>query len=164
MVLSWTPSPDSRRSQLSLATVVAVEVAGRNGVVDVSTILQGMHWVSAYKDQFNIRVMNLSWGTASRHDPSLDPRLCSGFGKRASSWWWRPATPAPSTVMKPADDPLVLTVGAFDDEQNLDAADDSIPSWPSRGPTAAGLAKPDVVASDRFLTATRSFGSHVEAN
>jgi hypothetical protein len=35
--------------------------------------LQGMHWVSAYKDQFNIRVLNLSWGTPSTQSPALDP-------------------------------------------------------------------------------------------
>src|SRR5207249_6494784 len=45
------------------ATVVSVKTAGRSGAVDVSTVLQAMHWVSAYKDQFNIRVVNLSWGT-----------------------------------------------------------------------------------------------------
>ena len=55
------------------AHVVSVKVAGRNGVVDVSTMLQGMHWVAGYKDQFNIRVMNLSWGSASKQDPALDP-------------------------------------------------------------------------------------------
>jgi hypothetical protein len=55
------------------STLVAVKVAGRNGVADVSTILQGMHWVSAYKQQFNIRVMNLSWGTTSTQDPRVDP-------------------------------------------------------------------------------------------
>src|SRR5687768_7930716 len=55
------------------ATLVAVKVAGRNGVADVSTVLQAMHWVSAYKDQFNIRVMNLSWGTNSTADPATDP-------------------------------------------------------------------------------------------
>ena len=148
------------------ATVVAVKVAGRNGVVDVSTVLQGMHWVSAYKDQFNIRVMNLSWGTASRQDPAIDPL------NYAVQRLWREGIvvvvaagnsgPQAGTVTKPGDDPVVLTVGAFDDKQNSDPADDSIPSWSSRGPTAAGVVKPDVVASGRFVTATRSFGSHVE--
>ena len=150
------------------ATVVAVKVAGRNGVVDVSTILQGMHWVSAYKDQFNIRVMNLSWGTTSRQDPALDP-----LNYAVQRLWQEGIVvvvaagnsgPQAGTVMKPGDDPVVLTVGAFDDKQNFEPGDDSIPSWSSRGPTAAGLTKPDVVASGRFITATRSFGSHVETS
>src|SRR5205814_1002362 len=72
--------------------------------------------------------------------------------------------PQASTILKPGDDPVVVTAGAFDDKQNNDPSDDSIPSWASRGPTAAGLAKPDVVAPGRTLIATRSFGSYVEQN
>src|SRR5438046_612034 len=53
--------------------VVGVKVAGRNGAVDVSTMLWAMHWVASYKDQFNIRVMNLSWGVPSTQDPAVDP-------------------------------------------------------------------------------------------
>ena len=148
------------------ATLVAVKVAGRNGVVDVSTMLQGMHWVSAYKDQFNIRVMNLAWGTTSNQSPSLDP-----LNYAVQRLWQEGVVvvaaagnsgPQAGTVTKPGDDPLVITAGAYDDKQNFDPADDSLPSWSSRGPTAGGLAKPDLVASGRFLTAARSFGSHVE--
>src|SRR5207244_37946 len=47
------------------AHIVAIKVAGANGVVDVSTMLQAMSWIAAYKGQFNIRVLNLSWGVAS---------------------------------------------------------------------------------------------------
>ena len=148
------------------STVVSVKVAGRNGVVDVSTMLQAMHWISAYKDQFNIRVMNLSWGSASRQDPALDP-----LNYAVQRLWQQGvvvvvaagnAGPQAGTVTKPADDPLVLTAGAFDDKQNADPGDDSLPSWSSRGPTAAGLTKPDVVAPGRFVTATRSLGSLIE--
>ena len=55
------------------ATLEAVKVAGRNGAVDVTTILHAMHWVSAYKAQFNIRVLNLSWGTKSTQSHTIDP-------------------------------------------------------------------------------------------
>ena len=55
------------------AHIVAVKTAGANGVVDVSTMLQAMGWVAAYKDQFNIRVLNLSWGVPSTQDPAVDP-------------------------------------------------------------------------------------------
>ena len=136
------------------ATVVAVKVAGRNGATDVSTVLQGMHWVSAYKDQFNIRVLNLAWGTPSTQSPALDP-----LNYAVERLWQRGITvvvaagnegPTRGTVLKPGDDPLVLTVGAYDDKQNLDPRDDSVSPWSSRGPTAEGYAKPDLVALLRF--------------
>jgi serine protease AprX len=148
------------------AHVVAVKVAGRNGVVDVSTILQGLHWVSAYKDQFNIRVLNLSWGTTSTQSPDVDPL------NYAVERLWKQGIvvvvaagntgPNSGTVTKPGDDPMVLTVGAFDDKQDADPGNDVLASWSSRGPTATGLTKPDVVAPGRYVIAPRSYGSAVE--
>ena len=150
------------------AHVVAVKVAGRNGVVDVSTILQGMHWVSAYKDQYNIRVLNLSWGTSSTQDPKVDP-----LNYAVQRLWQQGIVvvvaagnsgSAAGTITKPGDDPLVVTVGAYDDKGTVDPADDSLPAWTSRGPTKQGLTKPDVVAPGRTIVTARSYGSHVEAN
>ncbi|MDP9406722.1 MAG: S8 family peptidase, partial [Actinomycetota bacterium] len=149
------------------ATVVSVKVAGRNGAVDVSTVLQAMHWVSAYADQYDIRVLNLSWGVPSTQDPAVDPldyaveRLWEqgivvvvGAGN---------AGPRRGTVTKPGDSPTVITVGALDDRGDTDRRNDTVPAWSSRGPTAQGVAKPDVVAPGRSLVATRSAGSAVEA-
>ena len=150
------------------STLVSVKAAGRNGATDVSTMLQAMHWVSAYKSQFNIRVLSLSWGTKSTQDPALDP-----LNYAVQRLWQEGIVvvvaagnsgPNAGTITKPGDDPVALTVGAFDDKGNTERSDDSIPSWSSRGPTAAGLAKPDVVAPGRTLVAARSFGSSVEAN
>lgn len=148
------------------STLISVKAAGANGVVDVSTILQAMHWVAAYKDQYNIRVLNLSWGTSSTQPHTLDPL------NFAVQRLWRAGIvvvvaagnsgPQAGTVTKPGDDPLVLTVGAFDDKQNVEPADDALSSWSSRGPTPAGVRKPDVVAPGRSLIASRSFGSYVE--
>jgi serine protease AprX len=148
------------------ATIVAVKTAGANGAVDVSTVLQAMTWVSAYANQFNIRVMNLSWGTPSTQDPSVDPL------DYAVERLWKQGIvvvvaagnngPNAGTITKPGDDPTVLTVGAYDDKQNSDLSDDSVASWSSRGPTAQGVTKPDVVAPGRYIIAQRSFGSTIE--
>ena len=147
--------------------IVSVKVAGRNGAADVSTLLQGMHWVAAYKDQFNIRVLNLSWGTNSTQSPTVDP-----INYAVQRLWQQGIVvvvaagnsgPQSGTILKPADDPLAITVGAYDDKQNADPADDSLSSWSSRGPTVQGLTKPDVVAPGRTLITTRSLGSKIEA-
>ena len=148
------------------STLISVKTAGRNGVVDVSTILQAMHWVAAYKDQYDIRVLNLSWGTSSKQHHTLDP-----LNYAVQRLWEMGIVvvvaagnngPQSGTVTKPGDDPMVITVGSFDDKQNTETADDVISSWSSRGPSAAGLRKPDVLAPGRTLIATRSFGSYVE--
>ena len=156
----------SRAGIAPKAHLVAVKTAGRNGAADVTTLLQAMHWVSAYKDQFNIRVVNLSWGTTSRQDPAIDP-----INYAVQRLWKQGIVvvaaagnsgPNATTITKPGDDPVIITAGAYDDKQNTDPSDDSIPSWTSRGPTAHGLTKPDIVAPGRTLVATRSFGSYVE--
>ena len=99
------------------ATLVSVKVAGRNGAADVSTMLEAMHWVSAYRHEFNIRVLNLSWGTPSTQSPTVDPL------DYAVERLWRQgivvvaaagnAGSAAGTILKPADDPLVITAGAY---------------------------------------------------
>ena len=150
------------------AHVVAVKVAGRNGVVDVSTVLEAMHWISAYREQYGIRVLNLSWGVASTQSPTVDPinhavqRLWSegivvvvAAGNSGST---------AGTITKPGDDPVVLTVGAYNDQGDLEPNNDGIPQWSSRGPTAAGLVKPDLVAPGRTVVALRSPGSTIERN
>ena len=148
------------------ATLVAVKTAGANGAVDVSTVLQAMTWVSAYASQFNIRVLNLSWGTPSTADPAVDPL------NYAVERLWKQGIvvvvaagnlgPNAGTISKPGDDPTILTVGAYDDKQNSDPSDDSLASWSSRGPTAQGVTKPDVVAPGRYIIAQRSYGSTIE--
>jgi serine protease AprX len=149
------------------AHVVSVKVAGANGAADVSTLLQGMHWVAAYQDQFDIRVLNLSWGTASTQDPAVDP-----LNHAVQRLWGQGIVvvvaagnsgPHAGTVTKPGDDPLVITVGAFDDGGTAKLNDDSRVNWSSVGPTAQGLAKPDLVASGRRVVSTRSHGSTVVA-
>jgi serine protease AprX len=150
------------------STIVAVKVAGRNGAVDVSTVLQAMHWVSAYKDQFNIRVMNLSWGVPSTQDPKIDP-----LNYAVQRLWQQGIVvvvaagnsgPTAGTITKPGDDPLVVTVGAYNDKGTGKLEDDGQVDWTSAGPTAQGLVKPDVVAPGRSLTLSRSYGSKVEVN
>jgi len=149
------------------AWLVSVKLAGANGATDVSTVLAGMHWVAAYHDLYNIRVVNLSWGTPGtqsyKHDPlnyaverlwQLGITVVVSAGNSGSQ---------PATIAKPADDPFVITAGAYNDKQNTDLVDDNLPSWSSRGPTAAdGLTKPDVVAPGRLILSTRAYGSTIE--
>jgi len=70
--------------------------------------------------------------------------------------------PAAGTIAKPADDPWVLTVGAIDDRGTPGAGDDHSPDFSARGPTAHGVAKPDVVAPGAHVLSLRAPGSTLE--
>ena len=148
------------------ANVVSVKVAGRDGSADVSTVLAAIQWVVSFRDQYGIRVLNLSLGTDSTETYRLDP-----LNYAVERAWAAGVTvvvsasnrgPAPGTISKPGDDPFVITVGALDDRGTPGLGDDRLPDYSSRGPTADGLAKPDVVAPGARLVSLRSPGSAVD--
>ena len=150
------------------AEIVSVKIAGRTGASDVTKVLAGIQWVVSFRERYDIGVLNLSLGTNSRTDPRVDPL------NRAVQRAWdsgivvvaaagnggRPEAGQPWTVNKPADDPLVLTVGATDDQETPGTSDDTVPRFSSRG--GPGLAKPDVVAPGAHLVSLRASGSTLD--
>ncbi|MDX6198675.1 MAG: serine protease AprX [Actinomycetota bacterium] len=145
------------------AKIISVKVAGASGATDVSTVLAGLSWVNAFKADYNIKVLNLSWGVPSTQSPSVDP-----LNYAVEQLWAGGVTVVVAAgntggqILKPADDPLVITAGAFDDRGDINTDNDVVPNWSSVGPTAQGAAKPDLVAPGRTVVATRSPGSTVE--
>ena len=132
------------------ANLVSVKVAGANGATDVSVVIAGLEWIVAHKAQYNIRVVNLSFGTDSRQRYSIDPldfaverTWFSGIFVVVSAG---NAGNAPGTITKPADDPYVMSVGAADLKNTLAANDDVVAPFSSVGPTQDGFAKPDLIA------------------
>ena len=148
------------------ARILSVKVAGRDGVSDVSTVLAAIQWVVSFRDRYDIEVLNLSLGTDSTEPWHTDP-----LNYAVERAWDAGITvivsaanlgPEPGTVTKPADDPLVLTVGSVDDRGTPALDDDRLPAFSSRGPTRDGLAKPDVVAPGAHLPSLRAPGSLIE--
>ncbi len=150
------------------ANIISVKVAGRSGATDVSQVLAGLQWIGTYAASRNIKVVALAWGTDSTADPASDP-----LDYAVERLWGLGVTvvtsagnsgPGASTITKPGDDPAVITVGALDDAGTADNSDDAVADFSSRGPTANGADKPDVVAPGRTLIATRAPGSTIEQN
>ena len=54
----------------------------------------------------------------------------------------------------PGNDPYVISVGAVDDQGTKRTDDDALASWSSRGTTADGVAKPDVLAPGAHIVST----------
>ncbi|WGL52247.1 S8 family serine peptidase [Nocardioides sp. BP30] len=146
------------------ADLVALKVAGADGSSDVLRVITAVQWAVNHAAKDNIRVLNLSLGTDSTQDWRIDPLDAAVEGA------WRAGlvvTVAAGNngsggIGKPADDPYVITVGASDDATTTASDDDTIGSFSSVGPTAAGLAKPDLVAPGTHIVSSRSPGSTVD--
>jgi serine protease AprX len=149
------------------AGLVSVKVAGWDGATDVSTVIAGLQWVVSNRARFGIRVVNLSWGTDATQGYGVDPL------DRAVERAWAAGLvvvvsagnqgPAAGTIAKPADDPYVITVGAADTNGTANPRDDTVAAFSSAGPTADGLAKPDILAPGVSIVSDRAPNSTVDA-
>ena len=148
------------------ANLVSVKVAAPDGSTDVSVVIDGMQWIYANRAQYNIRVMNLSFGTDSTQTYSLDPLdyaveqlwnsgilVAVAAGNRG---------PTAGTITKPGDDPFVVTVGAADTGSSNARSDDTVAPFSSVGPTQDNLAKPDLVAPGISIVSDRCVGCTVD--
>jgi serine protease AprX len=147
------------------ARLISVKVASNDGATDVSQIIAAIDWVVAHKADpgFNIRVLNLSYGTDSKQDPSIDP-LCFAVENA-----WRAGIVVVvaggndgvnrNRLASPAQDPLVIAVGA-DDPMGTDAVDnDTVPAWVQPGTIARRL---DLVAPGVHVLGLRVPGSRID--
>jgi serine protease AprX len=148
------------------ARLTSVKVATHDGAVDVSQVVAAIDWVVEHRndDPRNpIRVLNLSYGTDGTQDYRVDPLT------HAVENAWRAGivvvvaggnsgTDQPS-LNNPAYDPYVLAVGAADTRGTVDASDDLVPEFSSRGNAGRRV---DLVAPGRSIASLRDPGAYLD--
>jgi serine protease AprX len=151
------------------ADLVSVKVAGASGQTDLASVILGVGWVVTHQASDHIGVLNMSLGAAPFASTVLNPL------DMAVEAAWRSgvavitsagnAGPFNGTILSPGDDPLVITVGAIDDHGTVSAADDTVSTFSSVGPTNPdGWFKPDLVASGRSVVSLRAPNSTIDRN
>jgi serine protease AprX len=148
------------------ADLISLKVASWNGATDTSSVIAALRWVVTNKDRYNIRVVNISFGTDASQTYRSDPL------DRAVERAWEAGVvvvvsagnqgPLAGSITKPGDDPRVVTVGAYDDANTLDSEDDHVAAFSARGPTQDGVAKPDIVAPGVSIVSTRAPDSTID--
>jgi len=154
------------------ARIVSIKVGVADGGVDVSQVIAAINWVIQHRrdNGMNIRIINLSYGTNSVQDYSIDPLAYAveqawfkGIMVVAAGGnygFQRHSNTAPA-LADPAFDPFVLSVGTTDSAGTATMTDDLVPDfspWPKRGATR-GV---DLVAPGAHIQGLRVPGSYID--
>ncbi len=169
------------------ANLVNVRVLDASGQGSVSDVIAGLGWTVAHKDEYGIRVINLSLGHPVGESYTTDP-LCQAVeaayraglvvvcaaGNGGRRW----STPRMllgivvgsnegygtvyGSIQSPANDPYVITVGAMKSVDGL-RQHDQIATYSSRGPSRLDFVmKPDIVAPGNRIISVNAVGSLLE--
>lgn len=132
-------------------SLVGVRVLNAEGAGTYERVIQGIQWVMEHRQEYNIRVMNLSLVGAVQSPYWADPLDQAVMRAWAEGIVVVAAAgnggPGPLSVGVPGNNPYVITVGAFTDNYTPeDWNDDYITPFSAAGPTLDGFVKPDLVA------------------
>jgi serine protease AprX len=148
------------------AKLLNMKVATGDGGADVSQVIAAIDWVVEHREDegMHVRVINLSYGTASEQSWQVDP-----LARAVENAWTHDilvvaaagneGLDAPSLLM-PAVDPHILAVGASDHQGSEGAADDVVADFTNGG---SAERRPDVLAPGKSVVSLRVPGSYEDA-
>ena len=135
--------------------VVLVKVSKRGRITE-ENIAQGIQWVVANRDRYNIRVLNISLGgdedvpcSQSIVDQAAEEAIGQGIAVIAAAG---NSGAEGRHSIPPANSPSVITVGGYTDHNRLDG--NELDLYHSNfGMTADGTVKPEIVAPAMWVAA-----------
>lgn len=121
--------------------IVHLKVLDQNGNGRREDVVEGIRWVIANREKYQIRVLNISVGTVKEGDKRDEVLI------RAVEAAWDAGIvvvaaagnmgPKPFTITAPGNSPKIITVGSSDEMETSNSG---------RGPTRNCVCKPDIVA------------------
>src|SRR5260370_14724824 len=150
-----------------------LRVLDGNGNGTDSSVISAINAAIGLAKTYNIKVINVSLGRPIYESYTQDP-LCQAV---ESAWKSGVVVVAAAgnegrdnsqgtngygTIMAPANDPYVITVGAMKDMRTISRSDDLIASYSSKGPTLLDhIVKPDIVAPGNRVISLIQVGSSI---
>ncbi len=135
------------------ANLIGLRISDDTGMAYESDTVGAMQWVLTYKDVHNIRVVNLSVNSTLEQSYHLSPLTAAaeilwfnGIVVVASVGNKGPAGGHNTANTSPANDPIIITVGAADEHDTPDRSDDSQAPFSSHGNSVDGFYRPDLLA------------------
>jgi len=168
-------SSGARSGIAPAARLVALKVLDRAGRGRISHVIAALDYAVNHKDQFNIRIVNMS--VAAGVFESYNTDLLTLAARRAVERGIVVVAAAGNAgrdtqgrhqyggITAPGNAPWVLTVGASSHMGSIDRSDDTVAPFSSRGPTAIDRAsKPDLVAPGVGIESLSAPGSSLFAS
>ncbi len=146
--------------------LINLKISDEAGMAYESDTVSAMQWVLDNKDEYNIRVVNLSIQSTvaqSYHTSPLDAAaeilwfngvvVIAAAGNASAAGGLNPIDAAP------ANDPFIITVGASNEQGTADRNDDNVASFSAYGTTMDGFRKPDIFAPGKDIISVSSDSS-----
>jgi serine protease AprX len=174
----------SNRAYLGIApnaNIINLRVLNCRGTGTVSAVLSALDWVMSNRATYNIRVVNISLGTAAIDSYKNDP-ICIAARRLVNAGIVVVAAAGNNgkdgaglkvygQIHCPGNEPSIITVGASNTFGSEARNDDGVASYSSRGPTRSSwtdstgakhydhLIKPDIVAPGNKLIGAESLNN-----
>jgi serine protease AprX len=151
------------------ANLLDLRVLDLNGASSDSIVIAAIQKAVQLKNQYNVRVINLSVGRQVFESCAQDP-LCQAV----EAAWQNGIVVVTAagnlgrngyaTITSPGNSPHAITVGCMKTLETYPRSDDQIASYSSKGPTYVDLTlKPDVVAPGNLVVSLLAPGSTLAA-
>ncbi|HXG88041.1 MAG TPA: S8 family peptidase [Vicinamibacterales bacterium] len=173
IVAAGAPKQDTGEAPVGMAPaahLVSLKVLDHEGRGRASDVIEAIDWAIDHRQQYGLRIINLSLGMAPtqswRDDPvcqAVERAVRAGLVVVASAGNFgqtRDGKMVLGSVTSPGISPFAITVGALRTQGTVDRSDDVVAPWSSRGPTAVDrLIKPDMVAPGSKVVSLLAPGS-----
>lgn len=150
--------------------LIGVKVLDHRGDGNISDVLAGLQWIIDNRKKYNIRVVNISVGTAAKENMDENSLLVQGVNAVWDSGIVVVVAagnngPGPMSISTPGISRKVITVGSSDDNISVEVFGNRTKDYSGRGPTPYCIKKPDIVAPgsniiscniSRYTTRSRS--------
>ncbi len=131
---------------------IGVKVLDKRGDGNISDVLAGLQWIINNRRRYNIRIVNISVGTASKESLDENSLLVQGVNAVWDSGIVVVVAagnngPGPMSISTPGISRKVITVGSSDDNVAVEVfGSGRTKDYSGRGPTPFCIKKPDIVA------------------
>lgn len=147
-------------------SLISLKVLDHRGNGYASDVLAGLKWIRDHREEYNIRIVNISVGSFSRRGMSEESALVKGVDAAWDAGLVVVVAagnngPRQRTITTPGISRKVITVGCSDDYKEVDVAGNRMIDYSGRGPTNACILKPDIVApGSNIVSCANQSGSY----